>query len=192
MTMRWNRSMCVPMACATAALIGVGVGHAHDDAAGVSGARAIDRGDHSGLHLGEALAVGEAERRRCSLHRVPLRQLHQLLQFSPVQSPKSHSSSPLSMWTLQLDAPCRSVPRSRGPARAATRRWRRPASSAAIRSAAACAWADRRRRGAGPAPGRAALAGRRGLSMTYQQEQRRRCGVHAFGSQPSVVGRVPP
>ena len=81
MTMRWNRSMCVPMRVGDGGLDRVGVRDAHDHAAGVLGAQPVDGADDAGLHRGEALAAGKRERARRTLHGAPLGQLHQLLQL---------------------------------------------------------------------------------------------------------------
>ena len=59
----------------------VGVRHADDRAALVLGAQRVERRDDAVLHLGEALAGREPERRGRALHRAPLGQLHQLLQL---------------------------------------------------------------------------------------------------------------
>ena len=137
MTMRWNRSMWVPSAWATAALI-VSACETHTIVPpGCCSAEPVERRHHPGLHLGEALAAGEAERRRCALHRAATRAASSASSVRlPVHSPKSHSNSPRSI--------CVRSPRGLGdrrgrllaPVRAASCRSRRRASSAAIRSAA--------------------------------------------------------
>ena len=80
--MRWNRSMWVPSAWATAALIGVGVRHADDRAAGVRGASLSSVVTMRVCISVKLSPLGEAERRRCALHGAPLGQLHQLLQLA--------------------------------------------------------------------------------------------------------------
>ena len=79
--MRWNRSRWVPRAWASAALIGIGVGHGHDGLARVAGDEVVEGADDAGLHLGERLAVGEAEAARVALDGLPLGQLHQVLEL---------------------------------------------------------------------------------------------------------------
>jgi hypothetical protein len=57
----------------------IGVGHGHHHATGVLADEPVDRVDHVRLHLGERLAAGEAEAAGERLHRLPLRQLAELL-----------------------------------------------------------------------------------------------------------------
>ena len=59
----------------------VGVADADDRAARMLRPQPVERRHHPDLHLGEALAVREAERRRRPLHGPPLGQLHQLAQL---------------------------------------------------------------------------------------------------------------
>ncbi len=59
----------------------VGVAHGDDDLPGMGGDDALDGRADAQLHLGERLALGEAERRRPVLHRLPLRQLHEVLEL---------------------------------------------------------------------------------------------------------------
>ena len=156
MTMRWNRSRCVPRAWASAALIG-SAWETHTIVPPRMGvAQPVERGDHAVLHLGEALAAGEAERRRRPLHRAPLGLLHQPCSSAPVQSPKSHSSRPRST--------CGRTPVACGDRR---RRLPRPLERRRVDRVDAVELADplrgplgllrgRRRRGAARRPGRAA------------------------------------
>ena len=81
--MRWNRSRWVPRAWATAALIGSAWETATTTSPGCARAQPGDAASaDAGLHLGERLAAGEAEAARVALHRLPLGELHQLLQLA--------------------------------------------------------------------------------------------------------------
>ena len=97
MTMRWNRSRWVPTAWATAALIGSACDTHTIVAAGVRGAQPVERRHDAHLHLAEALAAGEAERRGGALDASATRAASSAsLSARPVHSPKSHSIRPLS------------------------------------------------------------------------------------------------
>ena len=134
--------MWVPSACATAALI-VSACETHTIVPpGWASAEPVERGDHAGLHLGEALAVREPERRRRALHGAPLGQLHQVLQFlaGPVAEVALEQAA-VDLWAASR-GPWRSAPPSPSPARAASCRRRRcvRARRSAPRRWPACSW----------------------------------------------------
>ena len=131
--------MCVPMAWATGGLDRVGMRHAHHHTSLWAARQPIDGRDHPDLHLGEALATGEPECGRGTKHRVPLGQLHQLLQLGAGPIAEIALQQSLVDAHLQARGPWRLARRSRGRARAATNRRRRHGPSAAMRSAAALA-----------------------------------------------------
>ena len=84
----------------------IGVRDEHDHAALVLRSEPVDRAHHAGLHLGEALTVREAERAGGPLHRAPLGQLHQLLEFGA--GPIAELALQQSLVDLHLEAARRS------------------------------------------------------------------------------------
>src|SRR4029079_17471258 len=140
MTMRWKRSMCVPMAWATAALIGSAC-DTHTTTPPLCAARR--RSIAETIRTCISLKLSPPGNLNVEGARITVPHSGNFINFlssSPVHSPKSHSSKPLSMRTrrpfaLAIGAAV-SRARSNGDAYTAST-WL----SAAIRSAAAVAWA---------------------------------------------------
>ena len=155
--MRWNRSRWVPRAWATAALIGSACDTHTIVPPGWAARSRSSVDDDAVLHLREALAAGEAERRRRPLHGAPTPAASSAASARRRSSRRSRTRAGRGRRRgLQAARPWRSAPPSPGPARAATCRRRRPASARRCAPPPARPARGRRRRGAGPGarPGR--------------------------------------